>query len=84
MPSSQLAKGGMHMLTQHLLAHLLPLQKPCPVKVASDEEYLSEFGWRDTKSWVHDRPESACVDCQKTCRHNVFNEASCFCCCCCF
>jgi hypothetical protein len=44
MLSPRLARGGLHMLTRHLLAQLLPLQEPCTVKVASDKEYPFEFG----------------------------------------
>ena len=44
MSSPQLARGGLHMLNQHLLAQLLPLQEPCVVKVATDRESLPEFG----------------------------------------
>ena len=40
MLSLQLARGGLHMLTWHLMAQLLPLQDPCAVKLASDEGYL--------------------------------------------
>jgi hypothetical protein len=43
MLSSQLAGGGLHTLAQILMVQLLPLQEPCTVKVASDEEYPSEF-----------------------------------------
>jgi hypothetical protein len=42
--SSQLAGGGLHTLTRHLLAQLLPLQEPCTVNMASNEGYLFEFG----------------------------------------
>jgi hypothetical protein len=39
--SPRLAMESLHMLAQHLMAQLLPLQEPCVVKVASDEEYPS-------------------------------------------
>jgi hypothetical protein len=41
---SSTSQRGLHTLTRHLMAQLLPLQEPCAVKVASDEEYPSEFG----------------------------------------
>ena len=52
MISLQLARGGLHTLTWQLMAQLLPLQGPCAVKVASDRDYPSEFGCRDSKPWV--------------------------------
>ena len=36
-------QGGLHTLARLLMAQLLPLQEPCVVKVASDEEYQFEF-----------------------------------------
>jgi hypothetical protein len=48
---SSTSQRGLHTLTWHLMAQLLPSQEPCAVKVASDKEYLSEFGLRDTKPW---------------------------------
>jgi len=44
MPSPQLARGGLHTLTWHLMAQLLPLHEPFTVEVASDKEYPPEFG----------------------------------------
>ena len=43
MPSPRLARGGLRMLAQHLMAQLPSLQEPCIVKVALEEKYQYEF-----------------------------------------